>query len=104
MIDGLLSGLATASTPFNLLMVSLGCFAGTFIGMLPGLGPVSAVALMIPVSPFRIDIPNLLDRPCPTQNPWTTPLAHCLIGQPVARIPIQSVNRQARYLVGRSST
>ncbi len=50
MIDGLLSGLATASTPFNLLMVCAGCFAGTFIGMLPGLGPVSAVALMIPIT------------------------------------------------------
>jgi len=50
MIDGLLLGLATASTPYNLLLVVLGCFAGTLIGMLPGLGPVSAVALMIPVT------------------------------------------------------
>jgi len=31
-------------------MVLAGCFAGTFIGMLPGLGPVSAIALMIPVT------------------------------------------------------
>jgi putative tricarboxylic transport membrane protein len=36
--------------PFNLLMVVLGCFSGTFIGMLPGLGPISAVALMIPIT------------------------------------------------------
>ena len=32
------------------MMVLLGCFAGTFIGMLPGLGPVSAIALMIPIT------------------------------------------------------
>jgi putative tricarboxylic transport membrane protein len=28
----------------------VGCFIGTFIGMLPGLGPISAIALMIPVT------------------------------------------------------
>lgn len=50
MIDGILTGLGVAVMPFNLLMVVLGCFAGTFIGMLPGLGPISAVALMIPVT------------------------------------------------------
>jgi|TARA_B110000503_G_scaffold5559_1_gene7683 putative tricarboxylic transport membrane protein len=50
MIDGILIGLQTAFTPINLLMVLVGCFAGTFIGMLPGLGPVSAIALMIPVT------------------------------------------------------
>ncbi len=50
MLDGMFSGLATALMPFNLLMVVVGCFAGTFIGMLPGLGPISAVALMIPIT------------------------------------------------------
>ncbi|MDA9371977.1 tripartite tricarboxylate transporter permease [Porticoccaceae bacterium] len=50
MLDGILLGLQTAFTPINLLMVLAGCFAGTFIGMLPGLGPVSAIALMIPVT------------------------------------------------------
>ena len=50
MWDGLMAGVGTALLPFNLLMVFVGCFAGTFIGMLPGLGPVSAVALMIPVT------------------------------------------------------
>lgn len=50
MIDGIITGLQTAFSPVNLLMVLLGCFAGTFIGMLPGLGPVSAIALMIPIT------------------------------------------------------
>lgn len=54
MLDGLLEGLrfgfGTALQPLNLLMVFVGCFAGTFIGMLPGLGPISAIALMIPIT------------------------------------------------------
>lgn len=50
MLDGILTGLSTAVTPINLLMVFVGCFAGTFIGMLPGLGPISAIALMIPIT------------------------------------------------------
>jgi len=50
MIEGILQGLYTATTPINLLMVFVGCFAGTFIGMLPGLGPISAIALMIPIT------------------------------------------------------
>lgn len=50
MIDGIVTGLQTAFSPINLLMVFVGCFAGTFIGMLPGLGPVSAIALMIPIT------------------------------------------------------
>jgi putative tricarboxylic transport membrane protein len=50
MFDGIVIGFQTAFTPTNLLMVAVGCFAGTFIGMLPGLGPVSAIALMIPIT------------------------------------------------------
>ena len=50
MIEGILIGLETAFSPVNLLMVFAGCFAGTLIGMLPGLGPVSAIALMIPIT------------------------------------------------------
>ena len=50
MIDGILIGLCTAFTPLNLLMVIGGCLIGTFIGMLPGLGPMSIIAIMIPVA------------------------------------------------------
>ncbi|ADZ92148.1 tripartite tricarboxylate transporter permease [Marinomonas mediterranea] len=50
MLEGIFTGLGTALMPFNILMVVVGCFAGTFIGMLPGLGPISAVALMIPIT------------------------------------------------------
>ncbi len=50
MLDGILQGLDTAFLPLNILLLFVGCFAGTFIGMLPGLGPVSAIALMIPIT------------------------------------------------------
>jgi len=50
MLEGILTGLSTAILPTNLMMVVLGCFVGTFIGMLPGLGPISAIALMIPIT------------------------------------------------------
>ena len=50
MLEGILLGLSTAFTPTNLLMVLAGCFVGTFIGLLPGLGPISAIALMIPIT------------------------------------------------------
>lgn len=50
MFEGIASGLLTVLTPVNLLMVLAGCFAGTFVGLLPGLGPITAIALMIPVT------------------------------------------------------
>lgn len=43
-------GITTTLIPINIAMVLLGCFVGSFIGMLPGLGPITAVALMIPVT------------------------------------------------------
>ena len=50
MNEGILIGLNTAFSGYNIIMVMMGCFAGTIIGMLPGLGPMSAIALMIPIT------------------------------------------------------
>lgn len=50
MIEGLMIGLGTAFSVTNLLMVVGGCLIGTFIGMLPGLGPMSIIAIMIPIA------------------------------------------------------
>ncbi len=50
MFEGLMIGLQTAFSLQNLLMVIGGCLIGTFIGMLPGLGPMSIIAIMIPVA------------------------------------------------------
>ena len=49
MLEGFLIGLQTAFSIQNLLMVIAGCLIGTFIGMLPGLGPMSIIAIMIPL-------------------------------------------------------
>ncbi len=50
MLEGLMIGLSTAFSVTNLLMVIGGCLIGTFVGMLPGLGPMSIIAIMIPVA------------------------------------------------------
>ena len=50
MIEGLLLGLNTALSLQNLMMVVAGCLIGTIIGMLPGLGPMSIIAIMIPIA------------------------------------------------------
>ncbi|KGJ86512.1 tripartite tricarboxylate transporter permease [Colwellia psychrerythraea] len=54
MLDGLIIGFQTAMSMQNILFVIFGCFVGTFIGMLPGLGPITAIALMIPIT-YGID-------------------------------------------------
>jgi putative tricarboxylic transport membrane protein len=41
-------GFATALTPENLLACLAGVFLGTLIGVLPGLGPVTTIALLLP--------------------------------------------------------
>ncbi|NKB60825.1 MAG: tripartite tricarboxylate transporter permease [Gammaproteobacteria bacterium] len=50
MLEGIISGLSTALSLQNLFMVVSGCLIGTLIGMLPGLGPMSIIAIMIPVA------------------------------------------------------
>ncbi len=50
MLEGFMIGLTTAFSLTNILMVIGGCLIGTFIGMLPGLGPMSIIAIMIPVA------------------------------------------------------
>ena len=50
MIEVALLGLSTAFSLTNIMMVIGGCLIGTFIGMLPGLGPMSIIAIMIPVA------------------------------------------------------
>lgn len=50
MLEGILLGLETAFSLQNLMLVIFGCLIGTFIGMLPGLGPMSIIAIMIPVA------------------------------------------------------
>jgi putative tricarboxylic transport membrane protein len=43
-------GFSIALTPFNLAMAVAGVFLGTLIGALPGVGPVSGIALLLPLT------------------------------------------------------
>ena len=49
-LSGLLYGLSVALRPENLLFVFVGCFLGTLIGVLPGIGPVGAISILLPVT------------------------------------------------------
>ena len=48
-VEGLRLGFGLALTPTNLLFALVGCLVGTAIGVLPGIGPVSGVAILLPV-------------------------------------------------------
>ncbi len=50
MLDGLLIGAAVAFTFQNLLYCFLGVTLGTFIGMLPGVGPLVTIAVLLPMT------------------------------------------------------
>jgi putative tricarboxylic transport membrane protein len=52
----LLRGFAVALQPLNLLLAGVGCFAGTVLGLLPGLGPINGVAIFLPLA-FAIQLP-----------------------------------------------
>lgn len=52
----LAQGFDVALTPQNLLIALIGCFAGTIIGLLPGLGPINGVAILLPLA-FALKLP-----------------------------------------------
>ncbi|UYP68685.1 tripartite tricarboxylate transporter permease [Thalassobacter stenotrophicus] len=43
-------GFGIALSPYTLMLAVLGCFIGTIVGALPGLGPANGVAIMIPIT------------------------------------------------------
>jgi putative tricarboxylic transport membrane protein len=52
----LLSGFGTVLTPEYLLYAAIGVTLGTFVGVLPGIGPALTIALLLPVT-FSLDDP-----------------------------------------------
>lgn len=50
----ILDGFGTVLQPENILFIVFGGFLGTIVGMLPGLGPATAIAVLIPVT-FGMD-------------------------------------------------
>jgi putative tricarboxylic transport membrane protein len=55
-LDALLHGFAVALTFQNIGLALVGCFLGTIIGALPGLGPANGVAILIPLA-FTLGLP-----------------------------------------------
>ncbi len=53
-LTSLIDGFATAATPVNLLYAFVGVVLGTAIGVLPGIGPAMALALLLPMT-YGID-------------------------------------------------
>jgi len=51
-----LEGLFLALTPMNLMLAAAGALIGTLVGMLPGIGPINAIALLIPFT-LAVDLP-----------------------------------------------
>lgn len=49
-LSNLALGFSVALSPWTLFLAVIGCFVGTIIGALPGLGPSNGVALLIPIS------------------------------------------------------
>ena len=49
-------GFAVALTPENLVIALIGCFVGTVVGLLPGLGPINGVAILLPLA-FALKLP-----------------------------------------------
>src|SRR3954454_14321924 len=46
----LMQGFVAAATPMNLLMCFAGVLLGQIIGVLPGIGPSAAIALLLPLT------------------------------------------------------
>ena len=46
----LIQGFQTILTPYNLWMATVGCFFGTIVGILPGLGPSATIAILLPLT------------------------------------------------------
>ncbi|MBY3988732.1 tripartite tricarboxylate transporter permease [Rhodococcus fascians] len=52
-------GFAVAATPTNLALVLVGVLLGMVIGVLPGLGPTTTIAILLPVT-FALDAPSAI--------------------------------------------
>ena len=50
LISNLSLGFGVAFTPINLMYAFIGCFLGTLIGVLPGIGPLATMAMLLPAT------------------------------------------------------
>lgn len=55
----LATGFGVALAPIYLLLAAVGAVVGTMVGVLPGLGPINAVVMLVPVV-FALGLPRKL--------------------------------------------
>jgi putative tricarboxylic transport membrane protein len=58
--SSLMDGFAAAISPYNLLFALIGCIAGTLVGVLPGLGPTAAIAMLLPLATLLDPAPAII--------------------------------------------
>jgi putative tricarboxylic transport membrane protein len=58
--SSLLNGFSAAISPYNLLFALIGCVAGTLVGVLPGLGPTAAIAMLLPLATLLDPAPAII--------------------------------------------
>jgi putative tricarboxylic transport membrane protein len=54
------NGFAAALTPTNLAMAFVGSLLGTLVGVLPGLGPTAAIAILFPFTAILTPVPAII--------------------------------------------
>jgi hypothetical protein len=77
-IDNIALGFSVAVTPENFLYCLAGAFLGTLLGVFPGLGPVTTIAMLLPCAvaiggdkrwPSLPDVPSMAESGYPSVRP-----------------------------------
>ncbi|MHB8992788.1 MAG: tripartite tricarboxylate transporter permease, partial [Chloroflexota bacterium] len=56
----LIAGFSAAMSPENLMWAFLGAMLGTFVGVLPGVGPTPAIAMLLPLTSYLPPTPAII--------------------------------------------
>ena len=59
-LSHLASGFGAALSPTNLMMAAIGSLLGTLVGVLPGLGPTAAIAILFPLTTVLPPAPAII--------------------------------------------
>ena len=59
-LNNLVMGFGVAATPVNLMYCFIGTLLGTFIGVLPGIGPTATIAMLLPLTYYLSPTASLI--------------------------------------------
>lgn len=60
LFHNIVMGFGVTLTPNNLLACFIGVSLGTFIGVLPGIGPLATIAILLPITYYMPAVPSLI--------------------------------------------